>query len=110
MRAGPLRDRVSIHKQRSTQDAGGGLDVSYEVVASGVPAEITPLSGRERVLAGQMGGTVSHRISLRYYRGLSIRHRLSTTTHGATREFGILAVLNPDGRQIEHLCDVAEVV
>jgi len=109
MRAGPLRDRVEILEQRTTRDAGGAATTTYVPVAT-VWGRVEPLSGRERILAGGTGAVVSGRITLRYYHGLSPRHRLAVTTRNTRRVFGITAALNPDARLIQHVCDVVEVV
>lgn len=109
MRTGPLRDRVEILEQRSSRDAGGAATTTFTPIAT-VWGRVEPLSGRERILAGGMGSVMSHRVTLRYFHGLNPRHQLAVTTRNVRRVFKITAVVNPDGRLIEHVCDVVETV
>ena len=109
MRSGPLRDRVTIYEQRNTRDAGGASLPEFVPVAT-VWARIDPLSGRERILAGGAGGMMSHRVTLRYFQGLTPRHEMRVTTRNGERRCKITAVVNPDGRLREHVCDVVEAV
>lgn len=109
MRAGPLRDQIEILEQRNTRDAGGAALVEYVPVAT-VFGSVEPLSSRERVINAQSQGRVSHRVRLRYFAGLTVRHRLAKVESDSRRVFGIVGVMNPDERRIEHECDVVEVV
>lgn len=104
MRSGPLRHRIEIQAPTESRDSSGGGSVTYATVATRYGA-VEPFTSRERLIAGQMGTRVSLRVRLRWYEGLTTRHRLK---HG-TRTFGIVGVIQPDERKIEHLCDVVEV-
>lgn len=67
MSAGRLRHRVSIEaKVDARQDQFTGEMLSgWQVVASGVPAEISPLSAREMIAAQAVQSEVSARIIMR---------------------------------------------
>lgn len=105
MRAGPLRDRVTIEALTTAKDAGGGVEESYAPVAERW-AEVMPFSARERVLAGMTAGRLLLRVRLRYYEGLSTRHRFRV----GSRILNISSVMNPDGRKEEHLAECVETV
>lgn len=112
MRAGPLRDRLEVLESRTTKDAGGAAVVAVVPVAT-VYGRVEPLSARERVAHATISSRVTHRVTLRYFRGLSAKHQLrKVDTDGqlGRRTFEIVGVTNPDERHVEHVCDVVEVV
>lgn len=104
MRAGPLRSRVEIQEPTTTKDSAGGAVVTYATVATRW-GQVEPLSSRERLLAGQIQSRQFLRIRLRYFEGLSTKHRLKV----GTTVYGIVGVVQPDFMKIEHICDVVEV-
>jgi SPP1 family predicted phage head-tail adaptor len=104
MRSGPLRNRIEIQEPTEARDAAGGGTVTFATVATRYGA-VEPLSARERLIAGQMGTRVAVRIRLRWYEGLTTRHRLKM----GTRTFQLIGVVQPDERKIEHVCDAVEV-
>lgn len=105
MRAGPLRDRIEIQTPTTARDAGGAATVSYATEATRY-GRIEPLSSRERLIAAQSQSRTTLRIYLRFYDGLTTRHRLKK----GSRTFGIVGVTQPDERERETVCDVVEVV
>lgn len=105
MRAGPLRDRIEIQAPTSTRDAGGALVVTYATEATRW-GRVEPLSSRERLIAAQSQTRTTLRIYLRFYDGLTTRHRLKK----GSRTFGIVGVTQPDDRKRETVCDVVEIV
>lgn len=108
MRAGPLRDQIEVLEQRNERDAGGGNTVRWEPVAT-VAGRVEPLSSRERMINAQVQGRTTARVTLRYFPGLTVRHRLAKVETDSRRTFEVIGVLNPDERRIEHVCDVVEV-
>lgn len=104
MRSGPLRHRLTILVPVHTKDSGGTFTSTYTTVATRW-GSVEPLTSRERLIAGQPQTRVTGRIRLRYFDGLTTRHRI---THG-DRTFEIVGVTNPDERGRETLCDVLEV-
>jgi SPP1 family predicted phage head-tail adaptor len=101
VRAGPLRDRVELQVPTSSQDAGGGAVVVYATEDTRYGALI-PLTAHERLGAGQTGSRLAARLTLRYYDGLDETYRVKV---GST-VYGVMAVINPDGRKREHVLDL----
>lgn len=107
MRAGRLRHRVTI--QERTGDANAynePADTWTDVVT--LSAGVEPISGREFFASQQVHGTVSHRITLRYYAGVTIKHRVKWTDPATSvaRIFDINAVIDRDERHrsLELMC------
>lgn len=99
-----MRDRVDLLRPVVERDAGGAMKTTY-------PSSVTRwghvehVSAREQLLAGAERARISATISLRYFEGLDETYRLKV----GSRTFGIVGVTNPDGRKIEHVCDVVEL-
>lgn len=66
MRAGTLRHRVTLQSPAGSRDAVGERVTTWTSVATNVPADIKPISGREQFLAAQRQATTSHIVCLRY--------------------------------------------
>jgi len=75
MRAGKLRHRVQIQERVETKDAHGGITESWSTVVTRY-ASIEPLSGRELFEAQKASSEATVRIKMRYYSGLTTKHRL----------------------------------
>jgi len=75
MRSGRLRHRVHIQASTKTADAAGTLVETWATVAE-VYADIRPIRAREFVREGQVQGDITHTIQVRYFEGLSTKHRL----------------------------------
>jgi len=83
LKAGELRDYVQLQKPTYTKDdAGAELPTAY-VTQSSVYAKIDPLSDSMSALAGQVFGSISHRITIRHYSAIKSDWRI---LYG-TREF-----------------------
>lgn len=103
MRAGKLSDRIEIQSREISQDTfGDGLQV-WSTVATRW-GSIEQVSGREVWQANQLNPDVNVKITLRYYSGLTPRHRLVN----GDRTFNIDSVIDIDGR--EHVCFCKEEV
>ena len=76
MRAGLLRNRVTIQTRSETTDDFGEIDFSWSNSAT-VWASVEPLSGRELMNAQQAGATVTHKITMRYKSGVNPKDRIS---------------------------------
>ncbi len=103
MRAGQLRHRVTIQTMNSTSDGMGGFAVSW-TNSKTVYAAIWPLSGKERLVAQQVGSETNYRIRIRYTENVTPANRLKlgdTTTY-----FDIQQVINPDLKNVylEMMC------
>ena len=90
MRAGLLRNRVTIQTRSETTDDFGEIDFSWSNSAT-VWASVEPLSGRE-----QAGATVTHKITMRYKSGVNPKDRISFDS----RTFEIESVRNYRERDI----------
>lgn len=104
MRAGLLRHRVTIQVATEVNTTGSVSRTWADLTT--VSASVEPLTGREFMEAQQLGGQVSHRVTMRYYSALTVRHRI---THDG-RTLNIVAVLNPDERNIETVAMCKEAV
>jgi SPP1 family predicted phage head-tail adaptor len=65
MRAGDMRHRIQLQTRSVGQDALGGQSPTWTTTAT-VWAEILPLTGRERMLAGANQSEVSSMVTIRY--------------------------------------------
>jgi len=107
MRAGRLRHRVVLEERTGSANAYNELPDTWATVAT-LPAAVEPLGGREFFASQQVQGNVSHRITLRYLAGVTIKHRVRwpDPATGADRIFDINAVIDRDERHraIELMC------
>jgi len=81
MRAGSLRERVTIQQSSVSADGLGASDgpVSWAAIATTptVWARIAPLRGSERTEAMRLESVVSHEVTIRYRTDLTTAMRLS---------------------------------
>lgn len=98
MRAGLLRTRLTLQKPVRTADGQGGFTLDWQDVDT-VWARVTPLSGREQMLAEQLSTGLTHQVSMRYYSGVLPTWR-GVTDDGAI--LNIRSVSNPDSKRREH--------
>jgi SPP1 family predicted phage head-tail adaptor len=98
--AGRLNKVVTLEKPTET---GGHAVVTWTVVAT-VWAEMLALGGAETsgVLA-----EANYRFRIRFRTDITPRWRIG---YGTTRKFNILAVQDPDGREVELLVTTREIV
>lgn len=81
MRAGKLRHRVTIQRERGEGDPGhvpdgeGGYELAWIDVAT-VWASVRPLSVKEQTFAAQLQYSRTHEVKLRWRNGLTAAHRL----------------------------------
>jgi SPP1 family predicted phage head-tail adaptor len=73
--AGNLRHRLLLQDELRTADDMGGYERGWSDVAQ-LWAEIVPISGKERLIAGQLHAEISHRIRIRYRTGVHAGMRL----------------------------------
>lgn len=100
MKAVPLsqmRDRVTIQSRTQTRDTRGGTVDTWAEVAE-VWARVEPLSGREFWQAQQAQAQTTHKVTIRYYDGLTSTHRL---LYGS-RVLNIDSVIDVESRKREH--------
>lgn len=75
MDAGRLKKRVTIQRPRNDTDAAGDTASEWIDVAC-VWAAVEPLSGREWFAAQQHQSSVTHRVTIRYRRGIEASWRV----------------------------------
>lgn len=66
MQAGRLRHRIRFQRRQQAASTFGDQPAEWIDVLTGVPASITPLSGRRLVEAQARSADVTHSIGLRY--------------------------------------------
>lgn len=102
---GPMRQRVTIQARTTAADAYGAPVATWADVATRW-GEVLPLSGRELWQAQQVRPDVTLKVRLRYYDGLTPKHRLKV----GARVLEVESVVNPDGRNRFHECLCKEEV
>ncbi|WP_338804504.1 phage head closure protein [Xenorhabdus griffiniae] len=105
MRAGALRQRVTIQKNEQSRSPSGGVINNWLNVAE-VWAEVKYISGRELVASGRILSEATVRIWLRYRADITTTHRIiyqGDSIHSQT--FAIVAVIpDPKRTHLELLC------
>lgn len=98
MRAGTLRHRVTIQalnlNAASTRDAHGGIVEEWRDVLD-VWAQVEPIRAIEMFRANQVDARITHRVTMRYQRGIDTSMRIQF----GGRVFLLLSVINPDERR-----------
>lgn len=113
MRAGELRDRVTIQKRSTTKDSYNQTSGSYENVDgwTNEAACVEDLSGTELYKAQSIVAGVTVRITLRGRQGWRSDVKPSarmTSNHGRT--FDIKYAVNPDGKNVQLTVLAVEIV
>ncbi len=103
--AGELRQRIQIQANTVTQSALGQPLDSWATVATRW-ASVKPASGQMFVATEQVRNATTHKIVLRYYAGLTPRHRIVFKT----RVFNILSVINEEELNVRHTVLAEEVL
>ena len=96
MRAGRLRQRVTIQQKSATQNSYGEEVVTWSDVAT-VWGSVEPLRGQEFIEIRRAGAEVTTRIVLRYRSGIEPEMRV---TYGA-HTYDVMSVIHVEERQRE---------
>ena len=96
MRAGRLRQRVTLQSKVAVQNDSGEEVITWTDVAT-VWASVEPLRGREFVEARRAGAEETTRIVMRYRDGVTPEMRVTWGDH----DYDILSVVHVDTRQRE---------
>jgi head-tail adaptor len=100
IQAGKLRHVVTIQAIPNPDTIGeGGEPAGQYADVTTRRAKVEDLTGRELEHAKAVSQETSVLVTMRYYAGLTAKHRLK---HGS-RALDIEAVTNPDGMKVEHL-------
>ena len=103
--AGQLGTRVAIQIATETRDDQGGFAEQWATLRTRW-AKVEPLQGRELLAAQQIEARVTHRVTLRYFAGLTPGHRFLV----GTRVLAIVNVLDLEEYHVVHQCLCMEVV
>lgn len=103
MRAGELRHKVTLQDLGTRVDDGYGGGTIPLVEVADVWASIEPLTGHERLQAGQFDTSITHRIRIRYYAAI----RPHWQVRFGTRVFDIKSVADKyeRHREVELMCE-----
>ena len=66
---------ATLQREQQTPDGGGGYALAWVAVTS-LRVEVEPLSGRERLHAGQLESSITHRVTARFRLGITAGMRL----------------------------------
>jgi SPP1 family predicted phage head-tail adaptor len=101
-----MRDRVQLQAPVHTPDGQGGFKLTWKTKAK-VWANVQQLSGREYLIAQQLGTALSHTVLIRYFEGIDPSWRVLTQDN---RQLNIRSVVNPDSMKIEHSLYCEQIV
>lgn len=104
MRAGQLRHRVTIQQRTDADDGAGGLTITWTPLTV-LWASVAPQTGRETIAARQVTPAMTHLVRLRYYAGLTTKHRVVLDG----RALDILAIQNVEERNRELVLSCQEL-
>lgn len=74
MNPGLLRERVAVQKSSESTNSLGEAVLSWQTVGT-VWARVEGVSAREALQTGQQSVTITHRVRLRFFTGLTHQHR-----------------------------------
>lgn len=106
MRIGELRDVVELQARVNTPDGQGGFTEKWLTQAR-VRANVQPLSGREYLMAQQLGTALSHNVTIRYHEGLLPSWRVKVSDG---RVLNIRSVANPDSVKRVHMLYCEQII
>jgi SPP1 family predicted phage head-tail adaptor len=77
---GALNRRLVLEAPVETPDGAGGVTRTYEPAGT-LWAAVEAVSAKTAVEASSLGATVTHRIRIRFYPDITVRHRLREGAH-----------------------------
>lgn len=104
MRAGTLRQRVTIQAPTVTTNERGAQTPGWSEVAT-VWADVRTPTGRERSGDNLTVATLSHVVTMRYRAGVTAAHRLVW----GDRVLSLVATPDPDNRRRVLVCQCQEI-
>jgi SPP1 family predicted phage head-tail adaptor len=105
MQAGKLRNKIKLQANTVSLDVEGNATDSWSTAAT-VSGSIEALSGREALTNAQLNSEVTHKVTIRYYAGLTTKHRILF----GSRIFSINSVINPAEKNKELIIMAVESV
>lgn len=106
MRAGQLRNRITIQSSTATPDAAGQLTRTWSTFAASVPAKVESVTGGETLRGRQIAAETKIVFTVRYLAGVTAQMRVSFEG----RTFGIARCGDPYGDHRELRIEAAEAV
>lgn len=106
LNAGTLRHRITIQQAQDTQNSYGEPVPTWITFAT-VWASIEPLSGRELSTYRSIGGTETHKVTMRYLSGLDLDTMQISYNN---RTFSINSISNTEERNYELVLTCTEYV
>lgn len=79
MRAGRLRRLLTLQQPTETRGASGGVSTAFADVAT-VWGAVEPLTTKELLSAGQVSGEITHRVVIRWKKGITDAWRIKDVT------------------------------
>jgi SPP1 family predicted phage head-tail adaptor len=107
VQSGDLRHRIELQAQTRTPDGGGGFTTTWSTVAT-VYASIWPLKGEESMEGGRVTAAITHRVRIRFRRGVKASWRIRDLFSG--KYFSIVTApvdLGDNHQWIELMCKEA---
>lgn len=104
IRAGELRDRVTLQRFTTTLDPKWGAAPGWEAVDA-LWASVTPIGSKETFAQQGVSTSITHRVVIRYRADVTTKHRL---IYRGSRKLDIVGVHDPDGRRRELVIDARE--
>ena len=100
MKAGPLRNLITIQEPTLTQSTSGAVTTAWSTFKAAWGA-VEPLSGSERLNADQVFADMTHRVRIRYTSGVTTAMRLQFTSDTTTHTLEIVSIVNLAQRNVE---------
>ena len=104
---GQLRTRMHIQQVTETRTPDGGIAEAWSPFAQ-VWAKVQGLRGRELFAAQQVQATTTHKVTIRYCRGLTSKHRM-LIGQDESRVLNIESVVDVDEKHVTHELMCTEV-
>lgn len=106
MRAGDLRDLLTIQVRSSVDDATGEPTLGWVDFAANIHGNVNDMTGKEYIAAQEVTNAVNTTIVIRYREGITAAMR--AVSRGVT--YNIMAVIEPENKRREmHLMCVRNV-
>jgi SPP1 family predicted phage head-tail adaptor len=101
MRAGSLRHKITFQQLTVANDTWGHSNETWTDQVT-TYAKIMPVRGVERIEGMKLDNELTHKIEIRYKRGLHPKWRIKfLNPKKSTRYFNILYIINPGERNIK---------
>lgn len=103
-RPGHLSDWLDVYKEVDGQSSNSGEILETPGKIATIPALLQEGTGSEQMVSDQPVGMMTHKVTHRYFSGLTTKHYYVM----GTRTLRITSLRNPDGVQIWHEATVTE--